>query len=166
MDFGELAGIFWENIKGYDAIVFVVAIVNVFLLLAVRRSTKRLHDALYMTVFMPEDNNAAAVMAREASLRESDIVEMRRKSGLLYELYVNVTAIFQLLGILGTVISLIPLVNMMNDATANFFVALTSTFWGLVFSIIFKMLDGFAAASMEENDKNVSLFLARNHREE
>ena len=43
----------------------------------------------------------------------------------------------------------------------NFFAALTSTFWGLVFAIVFKFLDGFLSARMEDNDKAVDLLLQR-----
>ena len=49
----------------------------------------------------------------------------------------------------------------MADMQTNFFAALTSTFWGLVFAIIFKLLDGFLSARMEDNDKAVDLLLQR-----
>ena len=50
----------------------------------------------------------------------------------------------------------------MADMSQNFFSALTSTFWGLVFAIIFKLLDGFLVSRIEDNDKNVTLLLERN----
>ena len=86
---------------------------------------------------------------------------MRKRSESLYSVFVNVTAIFPLLGILGTVVSLLPMVADMADMQTNFFAALTSTFWGLVFAILFKLLDGFLSARMEDNDKAVDLLLQR-----
>ena len=88
-------------------------------------------------------------------------MELRKRSEGLYSIFANVTAIFPLLGILGTVVSLLPMVADMADMQQNFFAALTSTFWGLVFSIIFKLLDGFLTSRIEDNDKNVTLLLER-----
>ena len=50
----------------------------------------------------------------------------------------------------------------MANAQSNFYLALTSTFWGLVFAIIFKMLDGFILSRIEDNEKTVALYLERN----
>ena len=86
---------------------------------------------------------------------------MRKRSESLYSVFVNVTSIFPLLGILGTVVSLLPMVSELADMQTNFFAALTSTFWGLVFAIIFKLLDGFLSSRMEDNDKAVDLLLER-----
>jgi chemotaxis protein MotA len=47
----------------------------------------------------------------------------------------------------------------------NFFSALTSTFWGLVFAIVFKLLDGFLSSRMDDNDKSVTMLLERRQRE-
>ena len=70
-----------------------------------------------------------------------------------------------LLGILGTVISLLGMVGDMTNVQDNFYGALTSTFWGLVFAIIFKFLDGIISAKIEDNEKNVQLYLERNNAE-
>ena len=50
----------------------------------------------------------------------------------------------------------------MDNVQGNFYAALTSTFWGLVFGIVFKFLDGIVSAKIEDNEKNVQLFLERN----
>ena len=50
----------------------------------------------------------------------------------------------------------------MADVQGNFYGALTSTFWGLVFAIVFKLLDGVVSAKIEDNEKNVQLYLERN----
>ena len=94
-------------------------------------------------------------------LDEEEIVSLRKSSEAFYTVFANITSIFPLLGILGTVISLMPMVADMADMSRNFFAALTSTFWGLVFAIIFKLLDGFLVSRIEDNDKNVALLLDR-----
>ena len=104
--------------------------------------------------------------ARELSaVDEEEIIQLRHRSESLYAVYVNVTAIFPLLGILGTVLSLLPMVADLSNMQMNFFAALTSTLWGLIFAILFKLLDGFLSARMEDNDKSVALLLERRVRE-
>jgi hypothetical protein len=78
-------------------------------------------------------------------------------------MFVNLTGIFPLLGILGTVVSLLGMVSDSTDITGNFYGALTSTFWGLVFAIIFKFIDGVISAKIEDNEKTVALYLDRNN---
>ena len=54
------------------------------------------------------------------------------------------------------------MVEKLSDMQQNFFAALTSTFWGLVFAIVFKLLDGIVlSAKVDDNEKSVALFLDR-----
>ena len=100
-------------------------------------------------------------MTSSRSFAVEELVKLREEAESLYALFSNLTAIFPLLGILGTVISLLPMVADMGNLENNFFAALTSTFWGLVFAIAFKLCDAFLSARMEDNDKNVALLLNR-----
>ena len=125
-----------HNLLGFDLIIFVAAALNGVCYYFARKNADRLYRKLHMIVFVPSSES-------------------------LYSVFVNVTAIFPLLGILGTVVSLLPMVADMADMQTNFFAALTSTFWGLVFAILFKLLDGFLSARMEDNDKAVDLLLQR-----
>ena len=115
-----------------------------------------------MIVFVPSrrsDPDSVSKAIRD--IDEEQVVAMRKRSESLYSVFVNVTSIFPLLGILGTVVSLLPMVSELADMQTNFFAALTSTFWGLVFAILFKLLDGFLSSRMEDNDKAVNLLLER-----
>ena len=78
----------------------------------------------------------------------------------------NITGIFPLLGILGTVVSLLGLVSDMNNVAGNFYGALTSTFWGLIFAILFKFLDGIISPEIESNEKSVLMYLDSNSEDE
>jgi hypothetical protein len=120
---------------------------------------------MHLTVFVPDGGASRREADKDISgIREQDIVAMRNHTGKLYSLFVNLTGIFPLLGILGTVISLLSLVSDSTNVTGNFYGALTSTFWGLVFAIIFKFLDGIVSAKIEDNEKSVELYLTRNFR--
>lgn len=157
---------FWKiilkNLIGFDLVIFIAAALNGTIFYLARRYTNTLFDKLHLTVFVPSHARhpeTAAEALKEVD--EEQIVALRKKSEGFYAVFINLTAIFPLLGILGTVISLIPMVSDMANMQQNFFAALTSTFWGLVFAIIFKLLDSFLSSRIEDNDKNVDLLLSR-----
>lgn len=72
------------------------------------------------------------------ALTDKAIIAMRNRAENLYTVFVNAAAVFPLLGILGTVWALIEIQGVTGSMNDNFLAALTSTFWGLIFSIIFK----------------------------
>ena len=157
---------FWQiladNLPGFDLLIFIAAGFNTVCYILTRRRTLRLYRKLHMIIFVPSHRkNPEAVADAVRELDEEEIVSLRKSSEAFYTVFANVTSIFPLLGILGTVISLMPMVADMADMSRNFFAALTSTFWGLVFAIIFKLLDGFLVSRIEDNDKNVTLLLDR-----
>lgn len=65
------------------------------------------------------------------------------KLNTVYSIFLTLVSIFPLLGLLGTVWSLLGLDLSAGDMTNiknNFFAALTSTAWGIIFSILFKLI--------------------------
>ena len=113
---------------------------------------RRLYDALHPTA------------KAKNSLNEAKVVAMRKQTSSIYSTFINITAIFPLLGILGTVISLLNMAEDITNVQTNFFGALTSTFWGLIFAIFYKLIDSRPAALIEDNEKTVAFFLERNHK--
>ena len=159
----DFFSVIFMNLWGFDLIIFLVAVFTGFVYYSTKNSAERLYRKLHLTVFVPDARSSSEEADVEVSrLKEADVVEMRNHTGKLYSLFVNLTGIFPLLGILGTVISLLGMVSDMENVQGNFYGALTSTFWGLIFSIIFKILDGVVCAKIEDNEKNVQLFLERN----
>ena len=151
-----------QNLLGYDLIIFVAAALNGVCYCFARKNANALYRRLHMYVFVPSRRRDPESVSRAIrDVDEEQVVAMRKRSESLYAIFVNVTAIFPLLGILGTVVSLLPMVSDLGAMQTSFFAALTSTFWGLVFAILFKLLDGFLSARMEDNDKAVNLLLAR-----
>lgn len=154
--------VIFSNLLGYDLLIFAVAAGNAILYSLARDSAGRLYRKLHMSVYVPShQKDPEQVAAAVRTFDEEKIVAERKQSEDLYSLFVNVTSIFPLLGILGTVLSLLPMVSDLSDMQTNFFAALTSTFWGLVFAILFKFLDGFLASRMEDNSRSVELLLSR-----
>lgn len=94
-------------------------------------------------------------------LTDEDIMDIREKMNFSYGLYYNLTSMFPLFGMLGTVFSLIPLVNQMGEINvASFFAALTSTLWGIVFALVFKLLDSFVSYKIEDVEKRMTDILS------
>jgi chemotaxis protein MotA len=61
---------------------------------------------------------------------------------------------------LGTVTALLGLdmsnAEAISNAKNNFFDALTSTTWGIIFAVIFKVVNAFIATSVEDNIRKLS----------
>lgn len=77
-----------------------------------------------------------------------------------YTLFLTLITIFPLLGMLGTVISLLRLdfssEAALDSAKNSFFDALTSTAWGIIFALIFKVVNAFIATSVNDNIDKVA----------
>ena len=70
-----------------------------------------------------------------------------------YTIFVTLISIFPLLGMFGTVVGLLGLdlaSGDMENIKNNFFIALTSTAWGIIFSMGFKFLHALMASGVEE----------------
>ena len=79
---------------------------------------------------------------------------------LSYSVFFTLITIFPLLGMLGTVKSLLILnfgdENAILNARNSFFDALTSTAWGIIFAIIFKVVNAVISKHTEDNIEKVS----------
>ena len=82
-----------------------------------------------------------------------------------YSAFIALVSIFPLLGMLGTVLSLLSL-DIVSGATeelkANFFMALDTTAWGLVFSIGFKIANSFLQTTIETAIEKIDV-LVKSH---
>ena len=82
-----------------------------------------------------------------------------------YSSYANITAIFPLLGILGTVAALIKLSpNGSEDMMQNLMVALETTLLGAFFAVLYKFFDSLLSGPIEEICDDVD-FVIRNYDE-
>ena len=105
-----------HNLLGFDLIIFVAAALNGVCYYFARKNADRLYRKLHMIVFVPSRrNDPDSVSKAIRDVDEEQVVAMRKRSESLYSVFVNVTAIFPLLGILGTVVSLLPMVADMAD---------------------------------------------------
>ncbi len=160
--------VIFQNFLSFDFIIFLLAIGNGFVLAQTIRASKKLYDALNPYCWIPGGEASLKEIQGKFARRnrvdsESDIIRLRRKMNAYYVVFENLTAIFPLLGLLGTVVSLIPMVDSLGEVeTGLFFAALTSTMWGIIFAICYKVANGYVASGIEDNEKNIDIYLQRN----
>ena len=128
---------FWSKMLPHlfsaDWYIGVWAVVTAVLLVFVRLKAK---DIAAWFAGPPADRSLTA-------LRSS-----RRRLSILYTLFTTFISIFPLWGMFGTVKALVAL-DLSGELTAvreHFFEALTSTAWGIIFAIIFKILHAWLVA--------------------
>ena len=148
--------VIFRNIIGFDGLIFILAGVNIYIMIMARKAANDLYESMHQRIYAPAVlNDLSSVHEGMTELTDQKISALREAAVSKYTLYINLTAIFPLMGILGTVISLLGMVGDTSDIEGGFFAALTSTFWGLVFAITFKFLDGFIDDQMEMTEELV-----------
>jgi biopolymer transport protein ExbB len=153
-----------KNLLGFDAIIIVLALFNAFYVIRkLKETTTSLRKRLQTTVYLPIERLLSLMDApKDKELNLHELQSLREKELVYYHLFATLNSLFPLLGILGTIIGLLRMVGMENQLVmANFTLALTSTFWGLVFSIIFKAIDGMIAPNFYQNQENLQLLFER-----
>ena len=96
---------------------------------------------------------------------EDDVVKKRNKMNMIYSFAVNCTTVFPLLGMLGTVISLMSLAGNMEGQEIpvdQFFMALRTTAAGIVGGILGKACDAYVSVKVAANNKETDTLLERN----
>lgn len=129
-----------------NEIIIAIALVNVVIFVCTIRAEKKIEKLLYRKV------NSARNFIPDIGWDKNKIDELQKgyqRMVSIYTLYTNIIAIFPLLGILGTVAALIKEFDNIDRLTENFMVALSTTFFGILFAIIFKGIDAIVSGPME-----------------
>lgn len=126
-------------------VILITCVVNVLVYLAVLKNISRLESTV-----RPKSDRRNGVMAQLAltDSESSDLADCSGRASGAYALFTNITAVFPLLGILGTVTSLMRLSGA-DNLSENFMSALATTFWGLICAIGFKIADSFITARLD-----------------
>ena len=131
----------------YDLYVIIaVAILNIYVFWKAKKIVKEGEKFIY-----PSGNKRFRIKVNiDSNPKEIENLQKEKVRALFwYSLYANLTAIFPLLGILGTVAALIQNsaeTNMMD----NLMVALNTTLLGIVFAVGFKVIDAAISSKLEE----------------
>jgi len=154
-----------DNLFGYDLIIILTAIGTLGYFLFIRFYSIKVYNEIHTKGYRPDDvldkSDTAPPTKDEIKQTKVKLRKMRETSEKYYSMFTNLTGIFPLLGILGTVISLIPMVQDMANMQHNFFIALTSTLWGLIFAIFFKVMDAILSPRIERNNRGIDDYLEK-----
>jgi len=159
-----MLGSILKNLVGYDGLIIILAIGNgVFIIPKLRSISYELRRQLQSTVYTPIE-----VLLQEKSINSkksldlNELQNLREKEVFYYHIFDTVNSIFPLMGILGTIIGLLRMVGMDTELVmSNFTIALTSTFWGLVFAIAYRAVDGIMVPVYYQNQENLQLIFER-----
>ena len=145
-----------NNLSGFtfDWLIIIVGFINAVIFTVTKIHIKKVSQSLNIS-----QNMAIPIFTPSLTPKElQDLDRLCKTTEQLYSLFVAITSVFALLGILGTVLSLIMLVGGdLTDVTQqSFFVALTSTFWGVVFAIIYRICDARISTKIQNNSDEVT----------
>ncbi|QUI21926.1 MotA/TolQ/ExbB proton channel family protein [Vallitalea pronyensis] len=154
----------FKNLLGYDGLILLLALGNGFYCLPkLKHTTALLEHGLKPTIYVPIQQ--IILMIHPSNKSELDLHKLRKlkeSETKQYHRFASITNMFPLMGILGTIISLLRLASLSNDSIMfNFTTALTSTFWGLVCAIVFKAIDGTIYPKIALNDDSFNLLINR-----
>lgn len=142
-----------ENFLKFDWIIFVMAIVNGVIFFFAFTKAKKLYDTVAPRISLADDNPDLLLSESKSAGEYGNVYELWKKVEFFYTLFINLSSIFTLLGILGTVVSLLGIVEDMSAIDVEFLGALTSTFWGIIFTILFKVLDSCIAYYLDMGER-------------
>lgn len=159
-----MIGIIFKNLLGYDLLILILAaFAGFYVYPRAVKASEALKEHLQPTLYIPID-----VLLRQFQTNDREEIDLHRIKRLKDEeakfvnMLMTIISVFPLLGILGTIISLLGMVNLGSEAVLiNFTTALTSTFWGLVFAIAFKGITSMLLAQNELNAENFELLIKR-----
>ena len=162
----ELADILVTKWTPIDVFIIVLLFVNLLFFFS---RAKHQADKIYLHFNRTDSVSALPEDARgriENNTEKETVLsaqELLRSRGIMNRNYTRfsiITTMFPLLGMLGTVVSMIPMVNSIGAENAQlFFAALTSTFWGIVCALICKAFDILIYYKIDDNEKHLEYLL-------
>ncbi len=130
---------YWGNL-----VIIVLIIINIILFARMKSLIKKIYATL-----LPSSDKRYNVKA-PTTWTNTEIKDLSAKRDKLirrYTMYANFTAVFPLLGILGTVAALVTYSS--ETMMENFMVALTTTLLGVLAAILFKTIDSLISADID-----------------
>lgn len=160
-----MLGLLLKNLAGYDLIILLLAVFNAVVVYPrVKQASQMLKNKLQPKIYVP----VSLLVDRVKGKREEDkldlnaLIAMRADEIHYYSIFSAINSAFPLLGMLGTILALLGMVDLsQQDVTLSFTVALTSTFWGLLCALGFKAVDAMLSPMVEQNQENLKMLLER-----
>lgn len=158
----------FSNVLGIDGLIIILVIANIFFVgYMVRRMSGKIELTLRKVVYKPIGDILKEIVPHSDDKKEEKIDLHRLKSQLetqqlWYQMFISITSILPMMGILGTVISLLSVTAMDTSIIqVNFMTALSSTFWGIVGAIICRIIEGTLTPAVERNTDNFDMLISK-----
>ena len=151
--------VFLSGFLRYDWIIFIACLINLMIFIITKILVNKIENTLNVStdrISLREDETI-----EHKSLTPDEINKLKKNLkpiNMLYTFFVNIISAFPLLGILGTVLALLAVAvgDGFEGAQDNFLTALTSTAWGVVASMLFKVVgDPFISPNIDKCNKDV-----------
>lgn len=161
----NLTSVFIANFFRFDWIILGMFIGNFVLYFLILKPTNCInaHFVKSDQLGALSEGSRKSIRAHTATdrpLTTTELMRARKTMNKYYALYANLTTMFPLMGMLGTVYSLLPMVDALGTTSTDaFFSALTSTFWGIIAALVFKLLDASLSYKIEDNEKYMDYLL-------
>lgn len=159
----ELIKAIFSNILGIDGFIIIVTLVNIFVVGRMTRNfSNKAEKQMRKVVYKPIGDivEKMAVEEKEEKLDLHALKSTIETQHTWYQIFISITSIMPLLGILGTVVSLLGITALEQSVIqANFLTALSSTFWGIVGAIICRVVEGTLTPIVERNQDNFDLLI-------
>lgn len=160
--------IIMQNIMGYDALIWVVAIINLVLYIKIKSNTNEINKELHPKKNIPlstmlevyiSQNSKGSIDKERIEIKKLDkLFEKEDKAKKFFSIFISITSIFPLMGIAGTVLALLMVQDFSSEIVVNnFSSALTSTLWGVVWGGICKICEGFIEPLLSQNNEELRI---------
>lgn len=154
------------NLLGYDALIIAAGVFSLYLYKSCYDSSKKISSEFYITLGK-HHNPKEKIHEKKLDFtkEELDSIEQEHNKVInLFSKYESIVSIFPFMGILGTVLSLMRVMDFSDSSIimSSFSSALTSTFWGLVWAIISKLREGGLISLLNQNDSALNTAIERN----
>lgn len=159
-----MIGIILKNLLGYDGLILILAaFAGFYVYPQAVKASDALKEQLQPTLYIPIDILLQQFVNNDKKRIDlHQIKKLKDSEAKSVNVLLTIISVFPLMGILGTIISLLGMVNLgSEEVLINFTTALTSTFWGLVFAIGFKGLTSMLVVQNEQNFENFELLIKR-----
>lgn len=159
----DFIGLIIQSMTWFDYLILLAFAFNIYQFVECRKKTDTIYNHFNAQdkVRNLNDEQKEAVKNVTADtnvirLSGEDLLNEREQMNSKYAVFTTMTTIFPLLGMLGTVISLLNMTDLIGtEATGAFLGALTSTFFGIIAAIACKALDTRISYKIEDNEKHM-----------
>lgn len=148
-----------------DIVILIFGIVTAFFWLVTKNAKNEVEERLFKSSRRASKIEEEYHDISNAEL-ENDLQPKMVKMNTRFMVLSNLISVFPLLGMLGTVKSLIGLATGMGDQSSTleidmFFSALTSTAWGIIFAMFFKVFTSGLAARVADDNREYEIIATR-----